>query len=73
MTVNNDKLLRMAEQITANLNYTDDDEVVADKVAVHLGKFWDPRMLGALEQYRKDNPQSLSRPLDKALQKIFLD
>ena len=44
MTVNTRKLVKMAEDITANLSYTDDEEVVASKIADHLSRFWDPRM-----------------------------
>ena len=48
MTVGIEKLLKMAEQISANLAYTDDHTVTAASVADHLNKFWDPRMRAAL-------------------------
>ena len=44
MTVNADKLVRMAEQIGANVSVSSDPEVVADKLVDHLNRFWDPRM-----------------------------
>ena len=36
MTVKTDKLVRMAEQISANMAYTDDDHIVATRIADHL-------------------------------------
>lgn len=48
MTVAINKLVRMAEQITANMAFTDDENVVAAKVADHLNRFWDPRMKAAI-------------------------
>lgn len=44
MTVGVDKLLRMAEQIAANISISEDAEDVAQQVTGHLQKFWDPRM-----------------------------
>lgn len=44
MTVGIDKLLRMAEQIAANISISEDTEDVAQQVAGHLQRFWDPRM-----------------------------
>ncbi len=67
MTVSIDKLLRMAEQITANMNYTDDTKVVAAKVADHLGKFWDERMISALKSYAQNHEEELSPPLRDAI------
>jgi len=60
MTVNTDKLIRMAEQIAANMAYTDDQAVVAAKIADHLGRFWDPRMLQAIKEQAASEPASLS-------------
>jgi formate dehydrogenase subunit delta len=67
MTVSNEKLLKMAEQITANMAYTDDRDVVAASVADHLGRFWDPRMLAGLKAYTADNPESVSPVLSAAV------
>ena len=33
----------MAEDIAANMSYTDDQELVSRKIADHLDRFWDPR------------------------------
>ena len=55
MTVNAEKLVKMAEQIIANMNYTDDKAVVVAKVADHLNRFWDPRMKKALRDHAAEN------------------
>jgi hypothetical protein len=60
MTVNNEKLLKMAEQITANMAFTDDQAVVAAKVADHLNRFWDPRMKSAFKDYAQAHSEQLS-------------
>ena len=70
MTVNTDKLVRMAEQITANMNYTDDKQVVAAKVADHLNKFWDKRMKTAIKNYALEHNQQLSSPLQAAVSQL---
>ena len=67
MTVQANKLLKMAEQITANMSYTDDEAVVAAKVADHLNRFWDPRMRSAFAQFAIDNPKLLSPVLRSAV------
>ena len=68
MTVEAEKLLKMAEQIAANMNYTDDQVVVAAKVGDHLSRFWDPRMKEALRLYADSNPDALSPLLRSALE-----
>ena len=67
MTVKIEKLLKMAEQITANMAFTDDQEVVAAKVADHLNRFWDPRMKDAIRAYAAENAEQLSPPLRAAV------
>ena len=51
MTVEVQKLAKMARQIIANMNYTDDKAVVAAKAADHMNRFWDPRMKAALRDH----------------------
>ncbi len=51
MTVNVEKLTKMARQIVANMNYTDDPAIVAAKAADHINRFWDPRMKAALRDH----------------------
>ena len=70
MTVGTDKLVRMAEQITANMSYIDDRELVAAKIADHLARFWDPRMLEALKAYKVENPDKLSAELSTAVNSL---
>ena len=70
MTVGIDKLIKMAEQITANMAYTDDEEVVAAKVADHLKRFWDPRMKQALCEYAQCADSELSPALREAVSQL---
>ncbi len=67
MTVRSDKLLHMAEQITANMAYTDDQSVVAAKVADHLNRFWDPRMKAALRELHSEGSEQMSPALEEAI------
>jgi formate dehydrogenase subunit delta len=67
MTVQADKLVKMAEQITANMSFTDDEAIVAAKVADHLNRFWDPRMRSAIAQFAVDNAEQLSPALRSAI------
>ena len=60
MTVKAEKLVKMAEQIRDNMAYTPDQDIVAKRIADHLGRFWDPRMLAQIKAYQADNPQGLS-------------
>ena len=70
MTVAVEKLVRMAEQITANMAYTDDLGVVAAKVADHLNRFWDPRMRQALVDCAGGVTEPLSPALSMALSRL---
>ena len=70
MTVDAQKLLRMAEQITDNMNYTADSAVVANKVADHLRRFWDPRMQTALREFASEHPDELSPLLRLAVAEL---
>ena len=70
MTVNIDKLLKMAEQITANMSYTDDQDIVAAKVADHLNRFWDPRMKAAIREYAEKHATECSPLLRAAISQL---
>lgn len=70
MTVSTRKLVKMAEDITANMSYTDDEEVVASKIADHLTRFWDPRMKEAIISYASMEESELTKPLRLALIKL---
>jgi formate dehydrogenase subunit delta len=64
------KLIRMAEQITLNMTFTDDEAVVATKVADHLQRFWDPRMRAAIQAYVSEHPELPSAVLSRALEML---
>ncbi len=70
MTVSNEKLTRMAEQITANMNYGEDTEIVADKVADHINRFWDQRMILAFKAHADGHRESFSKALQAAVLKL---
>ena len=70
MTVDGAKLVRMAEQITANMAYTDDVELVAGRVADHLNRFWDPRMLKALAEVANGDADQFSPALKAAVRQL---
>lgn len=70
LTVKVDKLVRMAEQITANMSYTGDTELIAAKVADHLDRFWDPRMKDAISAYATDQNSELSETLRLAVKRL---
>jgi len=67
MTVSAKKLVRMAEQITANMNYGEASEIVAAKVADHINKFWDERMTLEFKVYAKNHTDEFSIELQAAI------
>jgi formate dehydrogenase subunit delta len=70
MADTNQKLVRMAEQIAANCSYHGDQELVADKVADHLNRFWDPRMRTAITAMVAEADLEISDVLRLALSRI---
>ena len=70
MTVNIEKLVKMAEEITANMSYPDDREVIANKVADHLNRFWDPRMKLAIAKHAADPASTLTESLRLAVTRL---
>jgi len=64
------KLLNMGEQIVDNCSFSDDNEVVAAKVADHLQRFWDPRMRTAIKKNLETNPGVASDVLKKAVEQL---
>lgn len=70
MTVDAAKLVRMAEQIAANMSYTDDVELVAARVADHLNRFWDPRMRQAMAEAANGDAEQLSPALRAAVRQL---
>lgn len=72
MTVDTMKLIRMGEQITANMQFTNNESVVAARVAEHLQKFWDPRMQAAIAQLAAEDDSQLSPVLRAAVARLSL-
>lgn len=70
MTVNADKLVRMAQQIADNNSFTPDVGVVAAKVADHIQRFWDPRMKQQIIDYAAHPEAQLSEVVKKAVGQI---
>ena len=70
MSVDREKLLRMAQQIADNLDYGDEQDVIAGNVASHLQRFWDPRMREAILTYLAEDPEAFSPLLRQALRKL---
>ena len=67
MTVNSKKLTRMAEQITANMDYGEPTGIIAAKVADHINKFWDERMTSEFRVYAQNHQGELSIELRAAI------
>jgi formate dehydrogenase subunit delta len=63
------KLRRMANQIAANLAARGEAEAVAE-TAVHIWKFWDPRMKASIYA---DDPAELSPIARAAIEKLKTD
>ncbi|NNF15181.1 MAG: formate dehydrogenase subunit delta [Gammaproteobacteria bacterium] len=70
MTVNADKLVRMAQQIADNNSFTPDVDIVAAKVADHLQRFWDPRMKQQIIDYASHPEAQLSAVVREAIARI---
>lgn len=70
MTVDTQKLVRMAEQVAANLDFDDDKDALAGRVANHLERFWDPRMKSAIKAYSRDNEEQLSEIIKAAVARL---
>lgn len=66
----NVKLAKMAEQIVANMSFSDDEELIADKVADHMQRFWGPGMREALLEHARTEEPSLTPALRRALHKV---
>ena len=63
------KLVRMANQIAANLNYGGDETEVAKRVADHFRRFWDPLMRKELFEYASQTKQ-LCNPARVAIHEL---
>lgn len=65
--MNPDKLLRMAEQIAVNVTASRDVNVIAERTADHLRRFWDPRMRTQLLAHVDETAPEMADGLRAAL------
>lgn len=70
MTVGVDKLIKMAEQIAANITVSTDPDVIAEQLAGHLQRYWDPRMLSEFIGNANGSQFTLSPAVAKAIEKL---
>lgn len=70
VTIGAEKLIHMAEQIAANITIIRDQDVIAEKLADHLQRFWDPRMREELVAYAGGHKNELSPVLLAAVDKL---
>ncbi len=70
MTVQANKLVRMAQQIADNNSFTPDVDVVAAKVAEHIQKFWDPRMKQQIIDYANSDEAQVTQVVARAISQI---
>lgn len=70
MPIDEEKLLRMAEQIAANMRYSDDLELVAGKTADHINRFWEPGMRATLLAYAARDNSDMSDSLRLAINQV---
>jgi formate dehydrogenase subunit delta len=62
-----DRLIRMANQIALNLGGRGEAELVAEKIADHLARFWTPAMREQLAGYHRDGGAELAPAVQHAL------
>jgi formate dehydrogenase subunit delta len=64
-----DSLLRMSQQIAANMRAFPHDDAVA-RIAAHLKSFWTPTMLAELRERAAHDPQSVDPVVREALARL---
>lgn len=67
MSVGADKLVRMAEQIAANITVSKDPDEIAARLADHMLRFWDPRMRQTLLSAAGAEGFATSEPVRRAI------
>ncbi|MDG1417313.1 MAG: formate dehydrogenase subunit delta [Maricaulis sp.] len=67
--MDNDTLRRMANQIADFYGPYSDEEAV-DGIAVHIAKFWEPRMREALQAAFSDTPDIFKPRVAKAIERL---
>jgi formate dehydrogenase subunit delta len=65
-----EKLVRMANQIAANIDYGPDKEKLAATVADHLTRFWTPEMRAAIIEGHRRKLLDLSPLAARAVEKL---
>jgi len=70
MTVNIEKLVRMAQQIAANMDYGEDADLVAQRCAGHINKYWDQRMRAEFKAQASARPDLISNQLQLVASKL---
>ncbi|MFK8030110.1 MAG: formate dehydrogenase subunit delta [Gammaproteobacteria bacterium] len=65
-----EKLVRKAQQIADNNSFTPDLDVVAQKVAEHIQKYWDPRMKQDILDYAQSDEALISDVVERAIRQI---
>ena len=65
-----EKLVRMANQIAANIDYGPDKDKLAAGVADHLTRFWTPEMRAAVIEGHKRKILDLSPLAARAVEKL---
>jgi formate dehydrogenase subunit delta len=65
-----DKLVRMANQIAANLDYGPDKEKVAAAAADHLKRFWNSKMRAAVTEGHSKELLDLSPVAARAVEML---
>ena len=68
--MNVEKLVRMANQIAANLDYGPDKDHVVAGVADHLKRFWTPGMRAKIIEHHARGPGDLSELASRAVEKL---
>ena len=67
------KLVRMANQIAANLDYGPDKSKSVAGVVDHLRRFWSPLMLDEITQYMATGDAELSDIAEQALTELIAE
>ncbi len=67
------KLVRMANQIAANLDYGPDKTKSVAAVVDHLRRFWSPLMLDEITQYMATGDAELSTVAEQALTELIAE
>ncbi len=65
-----DNLIRMANQITQNMDQANNDKLTAEVVADHLTRFWSRPMKDMIIEYANNDGERLMPVAKSAIQKL---